>query len=340
VKRVLLVNFAECPENLHFERALARAAVRRRGLALDVLHDFDYHYDFLGAPEPLSGRRVKYSGAAGLGGLCPRYDRVLLLDFPKRARCSVPFLRLAGGALGRPVFVANHLNPMAGHNFTADLARRLKPLAGITSGYILESDDKRLWMEMGLAPERVRKRGYAVDCAYYRPQAASSAGYVFSAGSAGRDFGALAAGARRAGLGLKIFSDSKPGAGLCGAEFLPLARNLHNLRAVAAGALAVVIPLEDGYINQAGGNSIAFLSMAMGRPVLTRRTAYMEGIIKDGVNGFFYDKLSPAAVEKGLRRIRALSPAALGRLGSAARKVILARASLDRFCAGLLRGLF
>lgn len=340
MKRVLLVNFAECPENLHFERALGRCAARRGGLALDVLHDFDYHYDFLGAPQPPGGRRVKYSGPASLAGLRPRYDLVLLTDFPKRARCSALFLRLAGGALGRTVFVANHLSPMKGDNFTADLARRLGSLSGVPAGYILESDDKGLWAGTGLAPARVRKRGYAVDCAYYAPQRLPPGDYVFSAGSAGREFGALAAGARRAGLGLKIFSDSGPGGGLRGAEFLPLAKNLHNLRSAAAGARAVAIPLKDGYINQAGGNSIAFLSMAMGKPVLTRRTWYMEHFIRDGVNGFFYDKLSPASVEAGLRRILALSPAALEKLSANARKTILQKASLDRFCAALLRRFF
>lgn len=339
MKRLLLVNFYESPENLHFERALARAAALRPGTALDVLHDFDSDYEYLGTPEPPRGRRVKYLGAGSLAGLHKRYDLVLLLDFPKRARCSAPFLRLAGGALGAPVFAANHLCQMPKDNFTADLARRLKPLAGVKAGYMLESDDARLWGEFGLPEGRLARRGYAVDCYYYRPQLLKPGDYVFSAGSTGRDFKALAAGARRAGLGVTVLSESRPQK-LPGATFVPLTKNLDKLREWAAGARAVVIPLKDGCVNDAAGNSIAFLSMAMGQPVLTRRTPYMERFIKDGANGFFYDELSPASVAAGLRRVRALSPEARKALAAAARRTILQKASLDRFCAAFLARFF
>jgi hypothetical protein len=335
VKRLLLVNLYESPENLHFERALARAVGLRPGLALDVLHDFDFDYEFLGFPEPPRGERFKCSGA-GLAGLKKKYHRVILLDFPKRARCSAAFLRLAGGALGAPVFVANHLCPMPKDNFTADLSRRLKALSGVRAGFVLESDDARLWGEFGLPAAALLRRGYAVDCDYYRPQRLKPGDYVFSAGSTGRDFKALWAGARLAKLGMTVLTESKP-LKLPGATFLPLTKNLDKLRAWAAGARAVVIPLKDGCVNDAAGNSIAFLSMAMGQPVLTRRTPYMQRFITDGSNGFFYDRLSPAAVAAGLRRVQALSPAARGRLAAAARKTILQKAGLDRFCSALLK---
>jgi hypothetical protein len=63
----------------------------------------------------------------------------------------------------------------------------------------------------------------------------------------------------------------------------------------------------------------------------------MQRFITDGSNGFFYDRLSPAAVAAGLRRVQALSPAARGRLAAAARKTILQKAGLDRFCSALLK---
>jgi glycosyltransferase involved in cell wall biosynthesis len=336
MKRVLLANFGESPENYHFERALLRA---RGGRAVDIVHDFDHDYSFIGRGLPPGARRLKYSGLAGLKKLFARpYDLLVLLDFPKRPRCAPGFMWLLREAPARRrVFVANHLIPMPGDNFTADLARKTKALSAAGAGYMLEFDDRVLWAELGLAGARLLKRGYAVDCAYYSPVKVPAGDYVFSAGSTGRDFRALAAGVKKAGLGLKVFSGSRPPALPRGAEFLPLTSNLHNLKAAAAGARAVVIPVKDGHVNEAAGNSIAFLSMALGRPVLTRRNRYMTRFIKDGVNGFLYGKLSPAAVAEGLRRIKSLSPARLARVSAAARRAMLNGASLDRFCSGLLR---
>ena len=201
---------------------------------------------------------------------------------------------------------------------------------------MLEFDDRGLWAGVGLDYRRLLRRGYAADCEYYRPQAVRSGAYVFSAGSAGREFKALACGARLAGLGLKIFSDARLAKPPRGAEFLPLAKNLQNLRSAAAGALAVVIPVRDDHINEAAGNSISFLSMALGRPVLARRTRYMENFITDGRNGFLYDTLTPQSIASGLGRIKALAPAALKKLGAAARRTILQKASLDNFCRQFL----
>lgn len=335
MKRILLANFAECPENLHFERAFVRALGKSKKASLDIVHDFDFHYDFLGVLPPPGGKRFKYAGLEALKRSARGpYDLIILLDFTKRARCAPAFLWLAREAeAAKKIYIANHLIPMPGHNFTADLVRRLKALGGMDAGYMLEFDDSRLWGEMGLAGSRLLERGYASDCEYYHPQPGASGDYVFSAGSAGREFAALAGGVKKAGLGLKIFSDSKPAGLPRGADFLPLAKNLHNLRSAAAGARAVVIPVRDDHKNEAAGNSIAFLSMALGRPVLTKRTPYMERFIKDGRNGFFYDTLSPFSVAWSLKRIMALSPAALKKLGAAARRTILEKASLDRFCA-------
>lgn len=338
MKRLLLANLGESPENFHFERALRRA-LPARGAALDIVHDFDHDYSFIGRGQESGTRRVKYSGLAGLKKLFLKpYDLVLLLDFPKRERCAPGFAWLLREAPARKkIFIANHLIPMPGDNFSADLARRVKLLSSADAGYMLEFDDARLWAETGLAGARLRKRGYAADCAYYSPVKGAAGDYVFSAGSTGRDFKALAAGVKGSGLGLKIFSGSRPPALPKGAEFLPLSENLHNLKAAAAGARAVVVPVKDGHVNEAAGNSIAFLAMALGRPVLTRRTRYMSRFIKDGVNGFLYAKLSQASVAEGLRRIKSLPPARLARLSAAARRSMLAKASLDRFCAGLLR---
>lgn len=339
MKRILLANFHESPENLHFELAFIRAVRKIKGLALDIIHDFESDYGFIGKSVPPGGERLKYSGLESLGRACRAGCGLLvLLDFPKRDRCAPAFIRLAHKfPAGKKLFVANHLIPMPGQNLTADLARRLKALSGVDAGFMLEADDRRLWAEMGLSGGRLLTRGYATDCAYYSPVKAPPGDYVFSAGSAGRDFSALAAGVKRAGLGLKVFSDSKPKKLPAGIEFLPLSRNLSNLKSAAASSRAVVIPVTDSYLNESAGNSIVFLGMALGRPVLTKRTPYMKRFIQDGRNGFFYTSLSPASIARALARILALAPAELKKLTAAARRTILQKASLDNFCSGFLR---
>ncbi|HBB66089.1 MAG TPA: hypothetical protein DCZ93_02075 [Elusimicrobia bacterium] len=204
------------------------------------------------------------------------------------------------------------------------------------AGFMLEADDRRLWAETGLSGARLLTRGYATDCVYYSPVKATPGDYVFSAGSAGRDFGALAAGVKCSGLGLKVFSDSKPKKIPKGIDFLPLSKNLSNLKAAAASSRAVVVPVTDSYLNESAGNSIVFLGMALGRPVLTKRTPYMKRFIRDGKNGFLYASLSPDSIARGLARIQTLSPAELKKLGAAARRTILQKASLDRFCRQFL----
>lgn len=337
MKRLLLVNFSDCPENLHFEKALARSVAARPGLALDVLHDFAYHYDFIGVARPPRGARRRAAGFAALKKGWRRPDALLLLDFAKRPAQAASWLWLACQApAGAKYFIANHLIPMPGQNLAAGLAGKCLALRGMKAGWMLEFDHRKLWGRLGLAGKALRQRAYACDCDYYRPRRAAAGRYVFSAGSAGRDYEALAAGAAAAGYGLKILTDSDPGRLPAGTELLPLSKNLHRLRALAAGAAAVAVPVGDAYRNESAGNSIAFIGMALGRPVLARRTRYMEKFIEDGANGFLYGKLTPAAMAAGLRRIKALSPAARGRLGAAARRAILENASMDAFCGKFL----
>ncbi|MCX5785712.1 MAG: glycosyltransferase [Elusimicrobia bacterium] len=341
MERILLVNFAECPENLHFEQAFIRALRRRGGAKLDILHDFDFPYTFIKKLPVPGGRRIKYSGARTFEGeLRKDYSRLVILDFPKRKRCALPFIKLVRELkAGKKFFLANHLIPMPGQNFTADAARRFKLFAGFNGASILESDDTVLWRPLGFDELKLFKRNYAVDCAYYRPEKVQPGNYVFSAGSAGRDFSALAGAAKKTGLPVKIFSDAKialPGKfkGIC--EVFLLAKNLHNLKEALLGSKLVVLPIENGYINEAAGNSIIFIAMACGVPVLARRTRYMARYIKEGANGFMYNTLSARNLEAGIKKIIALTPAGLFRLRRKARKTVLEKASLDRFCSSFL----
>jgi len=224
---------------------------------------------------------------------------------------------------------------MPGHNPTADIIRKLGLLSVMDRAFILEFDDPALWAGLGLKAGRMLKRGYAVDCLYYSPAPAAPGDGVFSAGSAGRDFLKLARAAGRAGAALTIFTDTAlppfeaaPGTPVLAA---PLAENLPRLRAAVREAGAVAIPVTDGHINGAAGNTIAFIAMACGRPVVIRRTPYLERFIKDGETGFFYESLTVQELSRQLKRALSLGPAASRLLSKAARAAVLEKASLDAF---------
>ena len=341
--KILLVNFLECPENLHFEQAFIRALKQRPRAGLDIIHDFRFPYDFIEKLQPPGGRRIKYSGPAELErGLRSSYDLLVLLDFPKRKACAAPFLRLLRKLpCAKKIFIANHLIPMPGHNATADIVRKLGLLSIVDLGYILEFDDPSLWAAPGLSADRILKRGYAVDCRYYSPSEIPPGNTVFSAGSTGRDYSGLARAVRDAGLSLNIFANAEipPFAEdlRASTSVLPLAGNLHNLRQAVRSAKVVVIPIVAGHLNEAAGNSIAFIAMACGRPVIIKRTPYLERFIKDGKNGFFYGSLSAPGISRQLKRALSLGTAASGRLAAAARAAILEKASLDAFTARFAR---
>ncbi|MBU2575109.1 MAG: glycosyltransferase [Elusimicrobia bacterium] len=342
--KILLANFAECPENLHFEQAFIRGLKGGACVPLDIIHDFRFPYSFIKKlPLPVGGRRIKYAALADLKReLAGPYDLLALLDFPKRKSCAAAFVWLLKNlACPRKIFIANHLMPMPGHNPTADIVKELKLLRILDTAYILEFDDRDLWTGTGLEAAKIFKRAYGVDCRYYRPGGAPGGNYVFSAGSAGREFSGLARAVKRAGLTLKIFSDAKlPPFGAAvkdSAEVFPLARNLHNLKSAVLGSRLVALPIADSHINEAAGNSIAFIAMALGKPVIIKRTRYMERFIEDGRTGFFYEKLSALNLARQFDRALSLSPAALKELGRSARAVILKKASLDAFAARFAR---
>ena len=133
--KILLVNFLECPENLHFEQAFIRALKKCPRAGLDIIHDFRFPYDFIEKLPPPGGRRMKYAGLEALQlGLRSSYDLLVTLDFPKRKACAAPFLRLLRDLpCGKKIFIANHLIPMPGpqrhrgYSGEAGTAERLRP---------------------------------------------------------------------------------------------------------------------------------------------------------------------------------------------------------------------
>lgn len=332
--KILLVNFLECPENAHFERALDRVCARRK-IALDIIHDNRFDYGFIGKFKS-GGKKVAYESLSGFRAeLGKKRDLVIILDFAGRERCVPAFLR-AFKAETPKLFVLNHLIYLRGQKLSADLARKHRIFSMADYLCMLDSDDRLGWQEFGIPRRGVLKRGYCVDTVYYE-YAGHGGDFVFSAGSAGRNYAVLGKACRSLGFKLKIFSDlfKKTDIGN-GGEKRIFSGNLAGIKGEIGNSSLVVLPLKDSYANESAGNSIIFMAMSMGKIVLTRKTAYMEKYISEGENGFFYGSLSRKLLEKRIAGISAIPGEKKEKISKAARETMLKKASLDGFVESLV----
>jgi glycosyltransferase involved in cell wall biosynthesis len=107
-----------------------------------------------------------------------------------------------------------------------------------------------------------------------------------------------------------------------------------ELRALYAGAAAVVVPLEAGTLYAAGVNGV-LEAMAMGRPLVVTGTPGIADYIDDGVNARVVPPADPAALADALRALLAdINGSA--RLGANARAVVENGRNLDAYVAALM----
>lgn len=331
--KTLFINFAECPENLHFEQTFLRSFKKNEETRFDIVHDFKYPYDFIGQIKNPRGFKKNFSNFKNLKHLISaNYDNLIILDFPKRRECSTAFIwLLTKFKAKRKIFISNHLIPAPGHNFTADMTRKLKLFSNLNYLHMLEYDDKFSWPNLGVPKNTIIKRKYAVDCEFYKPQKTQTENYILTAGSAGRDFSHLIKAIKNSPYKLKIFSDSPMPREITNSDkavWIPFSKNLHTLKKNILKASFITIPLKKTHVNSAAGNSIAFISMAAGKMVICKKTPYMEKYISDGENGFFYKTLSSISLSKQITRISKLNQKTKGNISKQARKTILKKASL------------
>ena len=332
--KTLFINFAECPENLHFEQTFLRSLKKSEKTRFDIIHDFKYPYSFIGQIKNPCGFKKSFSNFKNFKNFASaNYDNLIILDFPKRRGCSTAFIwLLTKFKAKRKIFISNHLIPAPGHNFTADMTRRLKLFSNLNYFHMLEYDDKFSWPNLGVPKTAIIKRKYAADCEFYKPRKTHTENYILTAGSAGRDFSHLTKAIKNSPYKLKIFSDSPMPREIKNsdkAEWIPFSKNLHILKETVLKASFVIIPLKNVHINSAAGNSIAFISMAAGKMVLCKKTPYMENYISDGENGFFYKTLSPTSLSKQINRVSKLNQKTKENISKQARKTILKKARLE-----------
>lgn len=341
--RYLLANLTDCPENMHMEQAFLRYFNPGANGNLDVIHAFHWPYNFM---KPVSNMTGIHLDVAGMSKPCDfinvsAYDAVIFLDIPSRKDGFLPFLSLLlDRRVKRKVVLINHLLAEPGQSRQTDMLVSSGALSRIDIVYVFEFEDRQKCLEMGFREDILRTRTYHIDCEYYLPEKSCAGNYVFSAGSAGRDFSALFAAVSSLGVGLKIFTDSdlKVPAGFGKkAEVIKFSPNMHRLKEAIADSLLVALPLKDEHINPTAGMAIAFMGMAMEKPVLSRDTGWMRRYIKHGVNGYLYSSMAEEGEFARKLRLAVEDRPNHGRLGKRARKTMLKSANLDKFAAGFMR---
>ncbi|MBI5743272.1 MAG: hypothetical protein HY952_01860 [Elusimicrobia bacterium] len=320
-KRVLLVSLADTIEHRLFELAFLEAAAGCGSTAVDLAVSpsvfrltpppFSFVKRFLCLP----GEPCAELSAAG-------YDAVVFADFP-----STAFIEPFCGLLGEPgpvkTFVCLHLLPRKGDCAAADLAAYRRLFSGVKTVFTLDNDEARRLDELGTPRGARRSYPLSVNTGYYAP-AGKPGGYLFSAGNSARDYQPLIRAAARLKTELRIYTDL-PQPASPGLRLEPLSGNHEALRPALAGAKAVVIPFRPRV--SAAANSIATMAMASGKAVLTNDTPALRRLIKPGVTGFLYNERLAGDLDKKLKTLLTLGPAGLERVGRAARKTALAKAS-------------
>ena len=347
-KKILLVNLRDAPLNAHMERAFVRAVAAAnasgKSVALDVLHYFANDYGFIGRADR-TGFRVKYSGMSNLKDFAAKtkYDTLVMIDLPYGDEELVPYAWLAlRDRTPEKFFIANDILLPRGSIFGMDLAEDLQLLKKFSGAYILNQHSERAWGRFGLPKGRVYERDLAVDCVYYDGRNVSSGDYAYSCGSSSRKFEDLLEAVRVAppGLKLKIYTGLKPNlpADLNGrVEFVPYTPDSSRMKHLIAGAKFVILPIRPDKENPCAGLTVALMSMAMKKVVLTAGNPYMHRYLRDGINAFTYAKLSSETLVRGIKRILSLSRTQRNSITDNARDTVLRLNNMDSFVSGFIK---
>ncbi|MCM2266699.1 MAG: hypothetical protein NDI60_02870 [Elusimicrobiales bacterium] len=341
-RKVLLVSLRPSAANARLETALAGAlAAARRDCCVDMVHHRKEEAADAFGKIAHAGFCLKYRGIADLKRFVQRtnYDAVIFLDLPYGEEEFLPWawLCLRGPADGKH-FLANDTVLPPGHLFAQDLARKARLLGEFSTACVLKDRAAGGWAALGKPAGGLVERFFAVDCSYFSPQSpAAGAGYIFSCGSAGRDFGALLRAYARSGMekGLKIYTAQPPAIPAelkKKVEIIPCDHGASRMKELIAGAAFMVIPVTESRLNPCAGISSALLGMAMGKPVLTRGNRAIHEYIRDGVSGFTYGGKTEEGLAAGFRRIAAQKDKERLAMQRAARKAVLTRNDLKAFC--------
>ncbi|OGR44314.1 MAG: hypothetical protein A2X35_02500 [Elusimicrobia bacterium GWA2_61_42] len=341
-ERCLLVSLSGTFESRLFALTCADHFGRRGDALLDIAMPRQQHFSKLEPSEFLYGKRLPVEQAGCFDGITGAdYDSLLFVDFPETA-CLDLFCRLLELKGPKKIFVSLRLAPPKGASAASDLVAYRKLFRGLDGLFMLEHDTAAANARYGVPARKLFKYMFSVNTDYYAPLKGDPLPYLVSAGTAARDYGALLDAVKGLGVKLRIYTDldlKQPKAGGADVAVSRLSGNHELLRQELAAAQAVVIPFKPAVSPAA--NSILTMAMSLGKVVLTNRTEALAELVKDGVNGFFYDEKVPGDLRKKIRQLLALKKERRDLIGGRARETVLAKADyrdLARKVHAALRG--
>ncbi len=277
------------------------------------------------------------SASAGLAALGAQvsagYDAVLTTG----EDIGIPLATLLTGRRKRPVhtMIAHTLSPWKKRLFVQGLGMgsRIDRFLCYAS-----SEEKLMTGQLGIPAARVRRIAYHADARFFRPmpEVKVEPDLICSAGQLLRDYDCLIEACRELPVRVRIAAGS-PWIDKELRPDKPLPQNVEwqkyprfELRDLYARAAVAVVPIvENDY--QTGISTILEM-MAMGKCVIVSRTRGQTDTIIDGVNGLYVPPGDPVALRATIRRVLD-HPEEAARLGEAARRYVLAEASLELFVA-------
>jgi len=232
------------------------------------------------------------------------------------------------------------------HN-VASLRRRL-PLATLGLAHLLDhvlclSEESRRELEQRyrVPSQRITVIGSRVDTDFFTPDPqAVVARQVCSAGAVNRDYRLLVEAVRPLRVPTKIAADTawRHSTSDARLESLPDFVDMRswgsyeNLRKLYAESAVVVVPLERAMMS---GVTVALEAMAMGRPVILTRNAYVEEFLRDGEHGFFVASGDVGGLRSKIEYLLD-HPDEANQMGERARKWVLDRYTVDAYVKKIL----
>jgi glycosyltransferase involved in cell wall biosynthesis len=335
MESILLISFLEAPENILLEQLFVRIA-KENSVKIDIIHDYENinHYRFKIIKN--NGFYYKYYDMKTLLRIINNkyYKLIFFIDLPKNKHTFIPYFYLLNkyNKCKYKIFYANHLLPTSNGSIPVyNLMLRKNYFNNFSFLYILEYDENIKILVQNLAPNsKIILRNFTVDTYYYSPQKIKNEGYILSAGNAHRDYNTLI---KAIGMQykFKIYTNHFPSIDILknypDVEWIELSKNIRDLKDAILKSKLVIIPIPDRVGNLACGNSIAFISMALGKIVLCPDNIYYRRYIQDGYNGFLYKRLYEKEIKNKIMEIMNISDVLIRKIEKNARKTIVEKAS-------------